>query len=388
MAGGVSASAPDASSAYSHGLYELAQVVAVWQQVNSNGFGDPTTGEVTALGAFNGYLYAGTFNPVAPGPDPLFDGAQIFRSSDGVAWASVTQPGFMNPHDTAAPAILDFTVFKTRLYASTGRGNAAQIWRSQDGQNWMPMVAAGFGDPDNVNISALAEYNGMLYAGVTNQVSGAKIYRSSTGDNAIGSWNPQVVPVVPGTETAGVTGLAVFGNALYAAVESDAPVQIWRFDGSSWTAVVSNGFSDSPATSTGGMAEFAGYLYVGAGNAVQGAQLWRTNNGTNWTQATTPGSGDTNNQKVEMVFVFQNHLYVSVKNAVTGMELWCSTDGMLWEQANQDGFGDSNNSGSNRGNAAADFSGHLYVGTVNLVNGGELWRMQQVAYLYIPLALR
>lgn len=87
------------------------------------------------------------------------------------------------------------------------------------------------------------------------------------------------------------------------------------------------------------------------------------------------------------MFVFQNHLYVSVKNVQTGIELWRSTDGALWERANQDGFGDSHNSSSNGGNATADFLGHLYMGTSNVVDGGELWRMQQ-QYTYLPLILR
>jgi hypothetical protein len=138
---------------------------------------------------------------------------------------------------------------------------------------------------------------------------------------------------------------------------------------------MNNGFGDSLTTSTGGMAVFGGYLYVGAGNTAEGAQLWRTNDGASWAQVIGPGFGDPNNQKAETVFVFQNQLYASVKNAVTGMELWRSADGTAWEQANADGFGDSNNSGTNGSNATGDFLSQLYVGTSNVVDGGELWRM-------------
>jgi hypothetical protein len=71
----------------------------------------------------------------------------------------------------------------------------------------------------------------------------------------------------------------------------------------------------------------------------------------------------------------------------TGIQLWRSTDGTLWERANQDGFGDSHNSGSNGSNATADFLGDLYVGTSNVVDGGELWRTQQHR-TYLPIILR
>jgi hypothetical protein len=140
---------------------------------------------------------------------------------------------------------------------------------------------------------------------------------------------------------------------------------------------VNNGFGNSLTTSTGGMAVFGGYLYVGAGNETVGAQLWRTDNGSSWQQMITPGFGHADNQKVETVFVFQNQLYVSVKDTNTGMEIWRSSDGAIWEQVNLDGFGDSHNSGSNWTNATAEFLSQLYVGTSNAFDGGELWRMQQ-----------
>jgi len=379
LVAGVFAFASDADSVrgtHSHDAGQIAQQVTGWQQVNSNGFGDVQTGEVSALEAFNGYLYAGTANSI--------DGARIFRSQDSVTWTPVTQPGFGIPHDTAPPAILDLLVFDGRLYASTGRGDGpAQIWRALDGVNWAPTVIAGFHDPDIVDITALTEYKGMIYAGATNLISGAQIWRSPFGDS--NTWT-KVGPATPGTAAASITAFAMFDGALYAAVESDAPAQIWRSSGGDWTTVVSDGFGDSQTTSTGGLAEFAGYLYVGAGNATDGALLWRTNDGANWEQAIDPGFGDPNNQRVEMVFVFQNRLYVSVKNVQTGMQLWCSTDGSFWERANQDGFGDSNNASSNRSNAKADFLGDLYVGTSNVTDGGELWRMQQ-RRTYLPLIL-
>jgi uncharacterized repeat protein (TIGR01451 family) len=330
--------------------------------VISNGFGNPQTGEVSAVEAFNGYLYTGTYNAV--------DGAQILRSPEGVTWAAVTDPGFGISHDIAPFAILDLAVFNGRLYASTGRRNASQLWRSLNGVIWAPMDVTGFSDPDNVDVTALAEYGGKLYAGVTNQVTGAQIWSSYTGDN--NTWT-KVAPAVPETAPATVTGFAVFGGGLYAAVESEAPAQIWQSYGGPWATVVSDGFGDGNTLSTGGMAVFGGYLYVGAGNTVDGAQLWRTNDGTAWEQAITPGFGDPSNQTVEMVFVFQSQLYVGVQNTGTGIEIWRTTDGSAWEQANLDGFGDSNNSGTNWSNATAEFLGHFYVGTANAVDGGELW---------------
>ena len=353
-----------------------------WEQANSNGFGDSLEIEVSALEAYKGYLYAGTHNLIDPGQ--TFDGGRIFRSSDGVTWNPVTQPGFGISHDIKPPAILDFIVFNNRLYASTGWGaNPGQIYRTNDGSNWAPMTVTGFSNNENVDISALAIYDGMIYAGVKNRVDGARIYRSSTGDN--NTWD-QVAPAVPGTDVSTVTGFAEFNYELYAAVESNAPVQIWRFDGFDWTTIVSDGFGSDTTTFIGGMVVFGGYLYVGAGDTVDGPRLYRTLDGAQWDPVITPLSDDANNLKVESLFVFQHQLYVSVKNTATGLELWRSPDGTLWEQVNPDGFGDSANIATNWSNASAEFKCQLYVGTLNATAGGELWRIiQQCSYL--PLIL-
>jgi hypothetical protein len=351
----------------------------LWEQVNSSGFGDLDAGEVSALETFSGYLYAGTTNPI--------DLALILRSPDGVTWTPVIQPGFGWTHDSAPPAILDMIVFNGRLYAGTGKGDGAgTIWRTVGGVAWAPMVSAGFGYPDTVDITAFGEFNSYIYAGATNLLSGAQIWRSFSGDS--NTWT-KVAPALPGMYGNTITGFAAFGGALYAAVESVGPAQIWRsLQGSDWTAVVSNGFGDSLTTSTGGMAVFGGYLYAGAGNDSEGAQLWRTDDGSSWQQMIPPGFGHPDNQKVETVFVFQNQLYASVNDANTGMELWRSSDGAVWEQVNPDGFGDSHNTGSNWSNATADFLSQLYVGTANVVAGGELWRMEQPApQLQLPVYL-
>lgn len=382
-AAGLLASAPEAAVS-TGSMPGVLLAEPGWEQANSDGFGDPDAVEVTALAVFNSYLYAGTHNAT--------DGALILRSPDGVTWAAVIDPGFGNPHDTAPPAIADLTVFGTYLYASTGRGqDPAKIWRTSNGTYWAPVVNNGFSNADVVDITVLAEYDGMLYASATNRVGGAEIWRSYTGDS--NSWT-QDSPATLVAEPAVVTGLSVFDGALYAAIESDGPAQIWRtYGGSSgWAAVVSDGFGDEQTVFTGGMAEFGGYLYAGAGNTAGGAQLWRTADGTTWEPAITPAFGDPNNEKVAMVFVYANQLYAGVANTVTGIEVWQSADGVQWAQSNVDGFGDANNKRSNGSNAAASFAGFLYVGTGNELTGGELWRLAPTVApaqkVYLPMVQR
>lgn len=326
--------------------------------------------EVSALESFNGFLYAGTHNPVDPGPQ--LDGAQIYRSSDGAVWNAVTAPGFGSDHDNAPPAILDFAVFNGYLYAGTGRGNASQLWRSQNGTIWAPVDVTGFGDPDNVEVSVLQSYNGQLYAAVSNDVTGVQIWRSFTGDN--NSWT-QVAPQTAGTEAARVTAMTEFMGGLYAAVESEAPAQIWSSFGGEWIVDVDDGFGDSHTTMTGGMAIFDGQLFVGAGNSDSGPQLWRSADGVGWELVPTPGAEDASNEKVEMLTVFRDQLYAGIRNAQDGIELWRTSDGLQWEPANENGFGNRDNATTNASNAVASFDEQLFLGTENSVDGGELWRL-------------
>ena len=384
---GVSASAPDAGSAQGQSALAPLLVVPGWEQVNSNGFGDPNAGEVSALEVFNSYIYAGTNNPITPGPD--LDGARIFRSANGTTWAPVTDPGFGNAHDTAPTAVLDMVVFGSYIYASTGRSaNAAKIFRSLTGASgtWAPVVNTGFSNPDNHDIPALAVYNGKIYAGVTNTETGVQIWSSFNGGGSINDWDP-VPPTETGPAPSSLTGLAVFDGALYGAVQSEGPIQIWNTYSTDWAPVNSDGLGDANNTTAGGMAVFGGYLYVGVGNTTSGAKLYRTNDAATWNPVTVTGLNGAGNQKVEAVFVFQNQLYVSAYNATTGIQLWRSPDGTLWERANQDGFGDSHNPGTNGSNASANFQGLLYMGTSNVTDGGELWRTQPQR-VYAPLLRR
>jgi hypothetical protein len=236
----------------------------------------------------------------------------------------------------------------------------------------------------------LSEFGGLLYAGVSN-VGGAGIWRSVSGNP--GDWT-QVAPDEPGTEgVRQVTGFAVYRGALYAALETDGSegtAQVWRSsNGSAWDTVVTDGFGDTNSYSTGGFAQYGGYLYLGTQNDVSGAQLWRSADGTTWTKAVGDGFGETANLKIEMLFVFAAQLYAATQNSETGLQIWRSSDGLDWEQVNLDGFGDSNNRAVLWSNSVAKYNGRLHIGTVNSANGGEIWRYDlQVKSVYLPIVLR
>jgi hypothetical protein len=232
----------------------------------------------------------------------------------------------------------------------------------------------GFNDTSNIAITNFASFKGMLYAGTGQTDSSAQIWRSKTGNP--GSW-AQVAP--DGSGLAGnVTSLVAYKGFLYAAVEPadgvGTPIHIWRSsNGSDWVTVTSDGFGDPQNQSTGGFAQFQGYLYLGTRNESTGGQIWRTKDGWQWESVVSDGFGDPANIKVEALLAHEGNLWAVTFNEQTGLQVWRSTDGTSWELDSANGFGHPNNSSSLWNNAILEYRGRILVGTWNNFDGGELW---------------
>jgi hypothetical protein len=138
-------------------------------------------------------------------------------------------------------------------------------------------------------------------------------------------------------------------------------------------AVTTDGFGDVLNESTGGFAQYGGYLYLGTRNDATGGQIWRTRDGMQWELAVSDGFGDVSNIKVESLLVHDGLLYAATYNEPTGTQIWRSADGISWEQVIANGFGDSNNFSTLWNNATIEYQGQILIGTWNNASGGELW---------------
>jgi hypothetical protein len=344
-----------------------------WQQVNSDGFGDPTNQGAMSMAVFNNQLYAGAGN---------WDGAgaSIWRSSNGSSWSPAMTGGFGFPEINAA--VVGMIAFKGKLYAGAGwggvpHGAVGQLWRTTDGTTWNQVTGNGI-EATPGPLGAFGVYGDTLYAGTCGNAgtSGAQIWRSTTGDSM--TWTTVVTGGLTTTDNDCVTSLIAFNGALYAAVENQVSgAQIWRSttgNSGSWTQVNTSGFG-SGNDLTGGFAIYNGYLYIGTRGGMGQAALWRSDNGTNWSPVMTDGFGDFYNWKVESLFVFNGTLYAAVNNAVTGLEVWRTNNGATWSQANPDGFGDSHNESTLWSNETIVFNNSLHIGVFNSANGVEIWKL-------------
>jgi hypothetical protein len=342
----------------------------IWTQVNANGFGDSNNRGIYGLEVFNGRLYATSGNWTI--------GAKVWRLETNGSWVAVSEPGFGSSYANKNRAIPDLTVFGGNLYAGTAwGGSAGQVWRSPNGTTWNLVVNNGFGNSNNLGVSPFGTFKGYIYAGTifaSNGTNGVEIWRSATGDP--GDWLNVVSGGKGNPYNYIATSFTQFGDYFYAAIENmHDGAEVWRTeDGSSWTTVSSGGFGDANNTQTGGMTTYEGYLYVGTRNHVKGAQLFRTANGTTWEPVMENGFGDLNNFKIELIYAWNGSLFAGTDNITSGVELWQSTDGLAWRQVNLDGFGDSNNNSVLWNSTSIGYKHNLYIGILNDITGGEIWR--------------
>jgi PKD repeat protein len=154
-----------------------------WTRVISNGFGTPDTQVIPGLTAFNGYLYAGTNNYHWTSLPNHYVGGAVWRTSDGNVWTQISANGFGDPKNYEVSAIEAFNGY---LYASTRMSNSAgvgnEIWRCQlcDGSDWSKVVDNGLGDSSAYYASGFVVSGQWLYWAAGSQ-NGMTMDRTTNG---------------------------------------------------------------------------------------------------------------------------------------------------------------------------------------------------------------
>jgi hypothetical protein len=137
------------------------------------------------------------------------------------------------------------------------------------------------------------------------------------------------------------------------------------------------------------MAEFQGWLYVGFRNVVDGAEVWKTEDGTTWLPVLSGGIDDPSNGRAYGLIVLDDTLYLVFSNLNSGAEVWSTQNGSDWNQIVDGGWGDSNNGFADYfDKAAAVFGDRLYIGTNNGANGLEIWKLQVFMKIFLPVVTK
>jgi uncharacterized repeat protein (TIGR01451 family) len=360
-------------------------VASTWTRVMSNGFDGPSNSAVMALPKFNGSLYAGTENNT--------QGCEVWTLNNDGTWGIVSNNGFDG--DINNTVVRSSCVFYNNLCMGTGNhATGGELWFSNDGALWTKNATDGFGDVHNVDLSSICAFDTLIYVGTSNYASGAQIKRANA-PSVPGNWGPSVIGNGWGNpNNITIFSMSVFNGYLYAGTHNNVSGgEIWRSNNptgiANWEKVVDQGFGNTQNISIFSLITVnlgdGNYLYASTKNGVTGAEIWRTNDGVNWKKI---GGRDSDFNPPDIVQfgsfeALNGYLYVVGRNgSVERPQLWRTCNGIIWEPIGageeQLGFGDPNNRFTLQ---LGYFNDALYAGTINPANGAQIWRSNPDAYI-------
>jgi ubiquinone/menaquinone biosynthesis C-methylase UbiE len=264
-----------------------------WHPISAPGFGDPTNRTVFEIAAFNGFLYAGTLNPVY--------GFQVWKTrlvgNPPYKWIKVIEAGAYrgNLNEVA----ISMCVFNNALYVGTGIQHggydrtykigpeAAELIRIHPDDTWDLVVGEprltprgfkfplsgfgpGFGDFFNAYIWRLAVHQGWLYAGTYNW----SIWLPYLSFDRWPTWIRTLIRRV------GIDNI----------IKSYGGFDLWRSrDGTNWIPVTRTGFSNPYNYGARTMISTPFGLFVGSANPFGPEVAVET--GTGWRYLPNPNGG-------------------------------------------------------------------------------------------------
>src|SRR5215471_3437944 len=399
------------------------------------GFGDPWNSYLHGMAWFDGHLYCGTTRaaycmikarkigrprwepwPIkCPEGDPYKSGldlrGQIWRFNPVTAeWQMVYLPPMVTnnlgetlPREvgyhglnfepaTRSDSGLQGNCFRTVkqlkgcLYTTvvgSGRGHSNAslhrvIFESEDplSKQWRPICEDGFGDPNNIVIFEMEVFNGHLYAGVANVVTGFQLWKTDCEGEPPYTWKRVIhLGAYRGKYNQGIAAMAVFNGALYV------------------TACVQDGGYDRINRIGPAASELIRVNADDSWNLVVGATRLTPDGVVEPTSGFQPGFDDLSNGYFWRMGVHQGRLYVGTMNwAVSlpyidrrrlpevarrtqsdldfddfidrhgGFDLWSTADGNRFDPVTLSGFGSPFNSGVRQ---IVSTPIGLAVGTVN-----------------------
>ncbi|MEW6554643.1 MAG: DUF5719 family protein [Actinomycetota bacterium] len=330
-------------------------------------------------------LLAGFLLAVLSPPEPAAAATLVWEATGGM--------GNVNNAQAWSQA-----VFQSGLYVGTVNViDGPEIYRF-DGETWETLVGAGapepsgFGDPNAVAMACMAVYDGHLYVGTGTIAGACEVWRYDGAAWTAVVGGGSAVPAGFGGNNVDAMSMAVYGGELYLATRNYSDgVEIWGYDGTTWTqsvgnlpsAIVAAGFGDVRNAATFGMFAYRDNLYAGTFNMMSGCEVWAFD-GTAWTQSVgnlpqaliASGFGSANNTIVLSMEEYEGSLYVGTQNMAGGCEVW-SFDTVNWTQevgalpsaTIGPGFGDATNDAAS---SLHVYDSRLFVGT-NRGGGCEVW---------------
>jgi hypothetical protein len=171
-----------------------------------------------------------------------------------------------------------------------------------------------------------------------------------------------------------VSSMVVHQGFMLAAVANHVEgAGIWKSEnGVSWSPILDGGFGDPDNFSILALASFGGRVWAATSNLTSGCEIWSSEDLVTWVPEMTSGFGDPDNTHIFFLVEYQDSLYTSTANNPIGLQVWRLSSGTGWQRVGGPGFGDPNN---RHGSSSAVFGGKLYVGVGNYDEGAGIWKL-------------
>jgi len=209
------------------------------------------------------------------------------------------------------------------------------------------------------SITSIAYNNGSLYAGTENELydfAAGKIY---VNDGLGSGWVDKSLTST-GNFNSAIRSIIFVGDDIYAA---GAYYGIWKYSNGSWSESYLNG----TRAFINDLVENNGIIYAATCKSLRIAEVLKYD-GTSWSQINTDLFSDLGNVMTTKLCWYDGYLYAATFNDITGTEIW-RYNGTSWSQINTDGFGSANNYTTV---SMAVVDSQLVIATEN-PRGGEVW---------------
>jgi hypothetical protein len=341
-------------------------------------------------------LYVNTVSSDSRGP-----GAHILRSSDGVCFEVVSEPGLGDPSVSTFRSLVPF---KGRLYLSpTGNRQAWNTARSPDvlascnpaSKVWESVSPTGFDDPTNLVIFEMEVFHDHLYAGTLNYRSGYQVWKTKAeGSSPPFEWTRVITHgAYRGSLNEGVASMCAFNDALYvgSGIQNGGYDRTYRigpaaaeliriYPDDTWDLVVGT----PRRTPEGTMTPISG-MGPGFDNFFSG-YIWRMAVHNGWLYVGTFDSSvflPYANKSRLMPWLQRYIRRFGIEKIVKyegGFDLWRTRDGVHWSNITRTGLGNPFNYGV-RTMVSSPFG--LFIGTANPF-GPEVAAQTAAGSTYIP----
>ena len=247
----------------------------VWT-VMDDGFGNSNNVGIFTVASFNGWLYAGTHNPLQgcevwklEGPDPNAPPVRVIANG-GPRWlneAAMTLYVFQDHLYVGTQASFIMRMIGGLKPADLLRIDTNDKWEAVAGPNSVGGEKSGFGENGNAYMWSMCEHEGWLYVGTYDIVPGLT-YDLTHPEFMLGMMGLDVSPVQSKQQT--IIDLIMLQRTSGADIYKSQ-------DGVKWYCVMVDGFGRSNNYGVRTLESANGRLFAGIANPYDGLEVWATN---------------------------------------------------------------------------------------------------------------